>query len=305
MAHITSLDQLVEQLSLQHKRCRLAVVMAEDENTLGAVSEAVDRGFVEAYMLGDKDIIEYKCCQAGIDSAKFSIIHIPDAAAAAAEAVRMARGNQVDMVMKGLIGTDKFLRAILDKSGGLLLPNAVMTYVCALQIPSYHKLLFITDTAVIPFPTVKQRMAMLNYAVSMAQAFGVETPKVALVSAVEKPTESIPSTLDDCEIVKSIERNGQPHCIVDGPLDLFLACDKKSIEIKCVATPVDGDADVLVFPSIEACNAFYKGLVLFAGAELGGFIQGTSKPVIMMSRSESPKSKLYCIAAAAMMSFNN
>lgn len=301
MTPIKSLDELISTLKSTGKKSRVAVVLAEDENTLGAVNEATDLGLIEAFMIGDEHKIVEKLRQEGVDPSKFTIINIPNDAAAAKEAVRMARANEVDMVMKGLIGTDKFLKAVLDKENGLLLPGAVMTYVCALQIPAYNKLLFISDPAVIPFPTLQQKVAMIGYAVKMANRFGIDNPKVALISAVEKPNESIPNTLVDATICKMANRGQLPECTIDGPLDVFLACDPKSVEIKGVPTPVNGDADILIFPSIEACNSFYKGLMLFADGELGGFIQGTSKPVIMMSRSESTKSKLYCIATASLM----
>lgn len=301
MKPIRSLDELVETLRESGKKSRLAVVLAEDENTMGAISEAVDLGLVEAYMIGDKDRIVQKAKDENVNPDKFTIIHLPKDVEAAQKAVEMARSGEVDMVMKGLIGTDKFLKAVLDKEKGLMIPGAVMTYVCALQVPAYSKLLFISDPAVIPFPTLQQKVAMLGYAVRMANRFGIEVPKVALISAVEKPNESIPNTLNDSVICQMARRGQLPACIVDGPLDIFLACDPKSVEIKGVPTPVNGEADVLIFPSLEACNSFYKGQMLFAGGELGGFIQGTSKPVIVMSRSESAKSKLYCIAAASLM----
>lgn len=301
MNPIKSLDELVARLQARGQKSRVAVVLAQDENTLGAVAEAVDLGLIEAFMIGDARLIRERSESEGVDHRKFTIIDIANDVLAAQEAVRMARENEVDMVMKGLIGTDKFLKAVLDKERGLMIPGAVMSYVCALEVPAYRKLLFISDPAVIPFPTLQQKVAMVVYAVRMANRFGIEKPKVALVSAVEKPNESIPNTLVDATICQMGNRGQLPSCTIDGPLDIFLACDPKSVEIKGVPTPVGGDADVLIFPSIEACNSFYKGLMLFAGGELGGFIQGTTKPVIVMSRSESAKSKLYCIATASLM----
>lgn len=302
MTPITSLDELILKLRNGGRKSRVAVAFAQDENTLGAVFEAVELGIVEAFMIGNKSKIEEESIKIGIDSSKFHIIHCISDIEAAKEAVRMAKCNEVDMVMKGLVGTDKFLKAVLDKENGLMLPGAVMSYVCALQVPSYKKLLFISDPAVIPFPTLPQKVAMVEYAIKMAGRFGIAKPKVALISAVEKPTESIPNTLVDATICQMAKRGQISDCIIDGPLDIFLACDPESIRIKGVNTPVNGDADILIFPSIESCNSFYKGIMLFGGGELGGFIQGTSKPVIVMSRSESAKSKLYCIATAALMS---
>jgi phosphotransacetylase len=203
--------------------------------------------------------------------------------------------------MKGLVGTDKFLKAVMDKETGLMLPKAVLSYVGALEIPKYHKLLFITDPAVIPFPDLNQKVAMAGYAIEMANKFGIRKPAVALIGASEKMSDHFPNSIDYAIMCKMAERGQIRNCIMDGPLDLFLACDKKSIDIKGVETPVNGNADILLFPSLESSNPFYKGLMLFAQAELAGLITGTEKPVIVMSRSESEKSKFYCIALACLM----
>ncbi len=298
---IHSLEQLVSHIKEQGLKKKVAVAWAQDENTIGAIAKAVDEGFVTALMLGDKDKITKKAAQEGINPSVFEIVHVPDEWKASQEAVRMVKNDEADILMKGLVGTDKFLKAVLDKENGLLPPKAVMTYVCAIQVPACHKLILISDPAVIPFPDLNQKIAMINYSVEMARKFGIDKPKVALISASEKLSEHFPSHSEYAMICAMAERGQIKNCIVDGPIDIFLACDKKSIEIKGVPTPVNGDADVLIFPSIEAANAFYKGLMLFAGGELAGYIQGTEKPVVMMSRSESSLSKFYCLAIACLM----
>src|SRR5664280_353626 len=237
----------------------------------------------------------------GIDYNIFTLMEADNESHASTEAVRLAKEDKADIVMKGLIGTDKFLRAILNKENGLMLPDAVLSYVCALEIPAYHKLLFITDPAVIPFPDLDQKIAMAGYAIEMANRFGIDKPKIALISATEKMGRHFESSVDYSIMCKMADRNQIANCIMDGPLDIFLACDKKSTEIKGVDTPVNGDADILLFPSLESSNPFYKGLMLFADGELAGLIRGTEKPVIVMSRSESEKSKYYCIALSCLM----
>lgn len=182
-----------------------------------------------------------------------------------------------------------------------MLPNSVLSYVAVLEIPAYHKLLFITDPAVIPFPDLDQKIAMAGYAIEMTEKFGIINPKIALIGASEKMTRHFHNSVDYAIMCKMAERAQIKNCIMDGPLDLFLACDKKSPQIKGVKTPVDGEADILLFPSLESCNPFYKGLMLFAKGELAGLIRGTEKPVIVMSRSESEKSKYYCIALSCLM----
>ncbi|WP_320019080.1 phosphate acyltransferase [Labilibaculum manganireducens] len=301
MSPIRSLDQMVEYLRESGKKKKIAVAYAQDPNTIGAIAKAISEGFVEAVMIGDEAEIRNKAKEEGINPDVFTIVHIPNDVAATSEAVRMARADEVDVVMKGLVGTDKFLKAVLNKEHGLLPSKAVMSYVCALDLPKYDKLLFVSDTAVLPFPDLNQKIAMVNYSVKMARKFGIEKPKVALISATEKPNTAFPSSIDDTIICKMADRGQIKDCIVDGPLDVFLACDPASVEIKGIATPIKGEADCLVFPSLEACNSFYKGLMLFAGGELAGLIQGTTKPVVVMSRSESEKSKYYCIALSVLM----
>ena len=134
-----------------------------------------------------------------------------------------------------------------------------------------------------------------------AKALDIDRPKVAQISATEKVSEAMPNTIDYALISKMAERGQIKGCVVDGPLDVFLACDPQSLAVKGVDSPIAGDADILIFPNLETANAFYKGLMLFAQGELAGLIQGTSKPVIVMSRSESEKSKYYCIALSCLM----
>ena len=301
MEPITKLDQIVDHLLDKKVKKRVAVACAQDQNTIGALGKAVENGFVEAIMIGDQTQIERTALLEGIDPTIFTILHFSNPIEATLKAVEMVRTDQADILMKGLIGTDKFLKAVLDKQKGLLPEKAVMSYVAAIELPKYHKLLFVTDTAVLPYPDLKQKTAMLKYAVEMAQKFGIDTPKVALIGSSEKISPNQQYTVDYAMMCKMVERGQLPKCIIDGPLDVFLACDPESVEIKGVPTPVNGDADILLFPSLESCNSFYKGLMLFGGGELAGLIQGTIKPVVVMSRSESPKSKYYCVALACLM----
>lgn len=292
---------MVEKVLALKKKHRIGVAWAQEINTIGAIHKAVKKGFIEAVLIGKSSEIISICKAQGIDSQIFTILNVNDESSASKEAVSLAKKGDVDIVMKGLVGTDKFLKAVMDKENGLMLPNAVLSYVGAMEVPAYHKLLFITDPAVIPFPDLDQKIAMAGYAIEMARKFGVEKPKIALIGASEKMIRHFENSVDYAIMCKMAERGQIKDCIMDGPLDLFLACDKKSIEIKEVETPVNGDADILLFPSLESCNPFYKGLMLFAQGELAGLIRGTEKPVIVMSRSESEKSKYFCIALSCLM----
>jgi phosphate butyryltransferase len=298
---ISSLEQLEEKVLSLKRKHRVAVAWAQDSNTIGAIDKAVNKGFINAILIGRSSDIFKICKDEGIDHKNFTIIECDNETAASSEAVGLARRGDADIVMKGLVGTDKFLKAVMDKENGLMLPNAVLSYVGAIEIPAYHKLLFITDPAVIPFPDLEQKISMAGYAIEMARKFGIEKPKIALIGASEKMNRHFESSVDYSIMCKMADRGQIKNCIMDGPLDLFLACDKNSIGIKGVKTPVNGDADILLFPSLESCNPFYKSLMLFAHGELAGLIRGTEKPVIVMSRSESEKSKYFCIALSCLM----
>ena len=301
MEPIRSLAQMVEHVIASGIKKKIAVACGEDQNTIGALAKAVKNGFATAVMVGDKKKIIAQAKEENINHEIFEIIDIPNPIEAVYTALKLVKTDKADVLMKGLVGTDIFLKAVMDKKDGLLPPKAIMSYVAALEIPAYHKLLFISDTAVLLNPDLDQKIAMLDYAVGMTNSFGIKKPKVALVGATEKVSSRLPSSIDYSAICKMCERGQLQECIVDGPLDIFLACDKESINIKGIPTPINGDADVLIFPTLEACNSFYKGLMLFAGAELGGLIQGTEKPVVVMSRSESEISKYYCIAMSCLM----
>jgi len=298
---IAKLQQMADLVKKSDRKFRIAVAWAQDPNTIGSIYKAVNEGFAEAFLIGDRKSIIRTCISKGCDLSLVNIVDAPDDVTAARMAVSMTASGETDIVMKGLVGTDKFLKAVMNKEEGLLVRDSVMSYVAAIEVPAYNKLLFVTDTAVIPFPDLHQKICMADYALDMARRFGIEKPKIALIGASEKISPHFPNTIDYAKMCE-MARDGQfGDCVMDGPLDLFLACDPGSLEIKGVQTPVGGAADVLLFPSLEACNPFYKSLMLFTHSELAGIICGTTKPVVVMSRSESELSKYYCIALACLM----
>ncbi|MDD3490022.1 MAG: phosphate acyltransferase [Paludibacter sp.] len=301
MKSISSFAELTAHLQSVNNRKRLAVANAVDSHTLDAVLMAVEKGLVEAYLIGDVAAIESPELFEHNPSPYIHIIDMPDVKQATLEAVRMVREGEADILMKGLVNTDVILRAILDKENGLLPPGRVMTYNAALEIPGYHKLVFFSDPAVIPSPSLEQRTAMIKYAIASAHKFGIEQPKVALIHATEVANPKIHYMQDYLDIMDAWRKGEFGDVIMDGPLDIFLALDKERGSIKNVPTPVLGDADILIFPNFEAANVFYKGVSLFGGAEMGGLLQGPDKPVVMTSRSESVQSKFYSIAIACIL----
>ena len=302
MSSISSFAELTAHLQSVQQRKRIAVANAVDSHTLDAVQMAVDAGIVEAFLIGDVAAIESPhLFEEHVLSPYIHIIDIPEVKEATLEAVRMVKSGEADILMKGLVNTDIILRAILDKEKGLLPHGNVMTYNAALEIPGYHKLIFFSDPAVIPSPNLVQRTAMIKYAIASAHKFGIEKPKVALIHATEVANPKIHYMQDYLDIMDEWRKGEFGNVIMDGPLDIFLALDSERGGIKNVATPVLGDADILIFPNFESANCFYKGVSLFGGAEMGGLLQGTEKPVVMTSRSESVKSKFYSICIACIL----
>ncbi len=302
MSSISSFAELTAHLQSVQQRKRIAVANAVDSHTLDAVQMAVDAGIVEAFLIGDVAAIESPhLFEEHVLSPFIHIIDIPEVREATLEAVRMVKSGEADILMKGLVNTDVILRAILDKEKGLLPHGNVMTYNAALEIPGYHKLVFFSDPAVIPSPNLVQRIAMIKYAIASAHKFGIEKPKVALIHATEVANPKIHYMQDYLDIMDEWRKGEFGNVIMDGPLDIFLALDSERGGIKNVATPVLGDADILIFPNFESANCFYKGVSLFGGAEMGGLLQGTEKPVVMTSRSESVKSKFYSICIACIL----
>lgn len=296
-----SLNEIAVKAKALGKRVRIAVALAEDANTIGALMRALSEGFVFPILIGSKDKIASLLEDFSPDAESYLIVDISDPLKATKEAVKMVRAGEADVLMKGLVNTDIFLKEVLNKEQGLLPPKAVMSYTCALELPKYPKLLFISDTAVLTTPDLDQKVAMVNYSVQMAHKLGIDKPKVALISATEKVGKGMPNTLDYAMICKMADRGQIKGCTIDGPLDVFLACDPEAIKTKGISTPINGEADILIFPNLETANAFYKGLMLFADGELAGLIQGTIKPVVVMSRSESENSKYYCLALSCLM----
>ena len=202
----------------------------------------------------------------------------------------------------GIINTDNLLHAILDKEKGLLPKGKILTHLAVMQIPTYDKLLFFSDAAVIPRPTLQQRIEMIWYAIHTCRHFGIEQPRIALIHCTEKVSAKFPHSLDYVNIVELAEAGEFGNVIIDGPLDVKTSCEKTSGDIKGIVSPINGEADVLIFPNIESGNAFYKAVSLFSHADMAGLLQGPICPVVLPSRSDSGLSKYYSIAMACLTS---
>ena len=298
---LTSFSQIFEELRNRGSRKRMIAAWGVDGHTIAAASKAIDLGLADVTLVGDENMIAEACKVENVDMGKFSIVHNPVELQAVAQAVQMIREGQGDFLMKGLCSTDKFLRAVLNKETGLLPPKGTLTHCTTLEIPSYHKLLFVGDVAVIPAPDLKQKQVIMECLVKTAKAIGVEKPKVALIAATEQVLASQPATIDAALLAKMADRGQIKGCIADGPLALDVAIDQESVDIKGLVSPVAGDADSLLFPNIESGNVFYKAnSKLVQGVKQSGILVGAKVPCVLSSRADSIDTKLNSIAVAAI-----
>ncbi|HNS29239.1 MAG TPA: bifunctional enoyl-CoA hydratase/phosphate acetyltransferase [Tenuifilaceae bacterium] len=295
---ITKLDQLFDVLKSKPKK-RLVAAYANDDHTIEAVSMAVDMGIVEATLVGDEKTIKEVCAKHKIDPAKFRIVQENDEMKAANKAVELINKGEGNVLMKGLVSTDKYMRAILNKETGLMPPKAVLSHVTVVQVPTYPKLLVVGDVAIIPAPDISQKIAITNYLVDVAHSLGIEKPKVALLAATEQVSTAMPACVDATIISKMGDRGQIKDALIDGPLALDVAIDKESAQIKKLTGEVAGDADCILFPNIESGNVFFKACTKLAKGELGAMVVGAKVPCVLTSRGDSVKSKMYSIALAA------
>lgn len=298
---ITKLDQMFDVLKSKPKN-RLVAAYANDSHTIGAVSQAVDMGLLDATLVGDEAVIKQVCAEHKIDVNKFVIVHEPDDMKATMLAVELINQGKGNILMKGLVTSDKYMRAILNKEKGLMArPDGVLSHVSVIESPRYHKLLIVSDVAIIPNPDFKQKLAIAAYLTTTAHALQIEKPKMAIIAATEQVSVSMPACVDAALLAKMCDRGQIKGAVIDGPLALDVAIDQESCEIKKLVSPVGGDADCLLFPNIESGNVFFKANTKLAGAELGAVVFGAKVPCILTSRGDSEKTKLYSIALGAML----
>lgn len=305
MQAIHSFNDLIAHLRLQERRYRLAVVCGTDDSTLQAVARAVNDGFAEAYFVGHTLEVKQKLSATKISEARMHFVNADTDEAAAQEAVMMVGRGEADVLVKGLIHTDTLLRAVLNKEWGILPRGRVLTHIAVAEMKSYHKLLFFSDAAVIPYPTHEQRLQQVGYLAHVLHAFGIEEPRISLVHCTETVSPKFPHTEGYAEICQRAISGEWGRLRVDGPLDLRTSCDPLTLRVKGIDSPLEGDADALVLPDIESGNALYKALSLFAGAQVAGMLQGTIVPVVLPSRGDDADAKYFSLALATLASSIN
>jgi phosphate butyryltransferase len=295
---ISSLDQAISLASGLSRRV-IAVAAAQDREILAAVKKAISMGFVRSLLVGDEREIRRLCEEIGLDS-EMEIVNKPDPREAALFAAETVRRGDADVLLKGGINSADFMKAALDQDRGLR-SGRLLSHVAAFDIPGAHKLVFHSDGGLIIAPSLDEKEGIIRNAVEAARSLGVEVPKVAVLSANEKPTPKMPSTTDALALVDRWKAGAFPPCVVEGPMAMDVAASGDAADRKGIKSEIAGDVDVFIVPCIEAGNLLGKALVYYAGARIAGFIAGAAKPIVMVSRSDNAQAKVDSMALACLV----
>lgn len=274
------------------------VAAAQDEHTLQAVFRAKKDNIVEPILIGHRERIKDLLERLHEGLAEELIIHAENDVEAAFKAVELINEGKADFIMKGRLQTADLLGAVVNKEKGIRTGN-VMSHVAILEIPTYHKLLAITDGGMLMYPNLEEKKQVIENAVNIFLAMGYEKPKVAIMAAIENVNPKMPETID-ADMLKKMNLQGQiANCIVEGPISYDLTMNKESAEIKGYQSSVTEDADILIVPNITAGNLLSKGLVYSAHAKMAGFIVGAKVPIVLTSRGSTAEEKYLSLVLSA------
>lgn len=299
MSKITTFAQLTAHLAELRHCPTVAVVCPYDDGTVESLSRALSHGFIKAILIGDKRLI----AETGLPEqfpAQVTVVDAPDMKDAAEQGVALTRGKEADILMKGLVATDVLLHAVLNKETGILERGKLLTHITVSEIPGLGRLLFYSDVAVIPYPTLQQRVGIIHMDLDVLRRFGIDAPKVALINFNEKINPKFPNSVDYQELVRLGSEGEFGDAVLGGPMDVKTAVDLHSAEVKGIESPVCGNADLLIFPNIEAGNTFYKTISFFTPARMAGMLLGPDSPVVLPSRSDNADSKFNSLALASL-----
>ena len=296
---IKTMQELVDKAkALQTKT--LVVAVANDHHVLEAVEMARKADIIDAILVGNQPDIEETLEDLGLDINHYQILHVVDAVDACEEAVKLVSKNDGYFLMKGYVDTAIILRAALDKDYGLRTKNR-LSHVTVLELPTYHKLLMMSDGAMNIAPDVDIKQEIIENGVAVAHAIGIDEPNVGCLAAVEKVNSKMPATLDAQTLVQRNQQGLIPGCVVGGPYALDNAINKAAAEHKGISDSMAGDVDFIIMPQIESGNIFYKAMMFLGNAKGASVIAGAKKPIVLTSRADSTESKFYSIALSALV----
>ena len=297
---ITKLSDIAAAVSSQGAR-KLAVVCAADACTIKAVGMAVDRGVVGATLFGDRAEIEKICAELGIDPAKFRVEACGGECECIERGVRMVHDGGADILMKGLLPTDKYVKGILNREYGLMPERGLLSHIAVFEAPFYHKLLVVSDAAVILAPDLGQKITIIEYIARMAGFLGIAEPKIACIAPSEQVLPGAPSSVEAAVLAKMSQRGQLGSVVVDGPLSVDVALFREVAGTKRLrGDRIAGDVDGLLFPDLGSANVFYKMLTRLGGGKAAPLLAGTTKPCVLTSRADDTETKFNAIALAAL-----
>ena len=278
----------------------IAVAAAHDEEIIITVAEAYKKGIADFILVGDEKRIA-ELAQKSEVKFDFAVIDERDEKEAALKAAELVRTGKADVLMKGLLNSSVFLKAVLDENRGLK-TGKLLSHLAAFEIPTCAKLAFHTDGGMNTFPNLESKKQILANALAALNKLGIVEPKVAVLAANELVSEKMPSTVDAAALVAAVQRGELPSCRIEGPVAMDVALSKEAARHKGIASKISGEVDLFVMPNIEAGNMVGKTLLYAAGAKMAGVILGGTKPVVMTSRAENAEGKLNSILLASLVS---
>jgi phosphate butyryltransferase len=297
----TDFKQIVNKATSRKAKTPMAVAAAEEEHTLKAATQAWIEGIVQPLLIGDKARIQelLKKIEAPAFPEEF-IFETPDRDASAFEAVKLVREGKAAFIMKGILETSQLAKAILNKETGIS-TGRTLTHMSVTHIPAYHKLLIISDAALLIEPTVAQKMDIIQNAVNALRSLGYEKPKVAVLTSIEQVNPKMPESVAAAELKKMWEAGEITDCVLEGPISIDLALNKEAAKIKGYKSEVTGDPDILCMPNLVSGNILSKALREFADTTSVGIVAGAKVPVVLTSRGASVRSKYTSIAVVSQM----
>src|SRR5678816_681400 len=276
-----------------------AVAHPFEVTALSAAVEAANKGLIIPILVGPRDKIESTAKAAAIDLNDFQIIDVPHSHAAAAKAVELLREAQAEVLMKGSLHTDELMAAVVARDKGLRTERRI-SHVFVMDVPTYHKVLIVTDGAINIAPTLEDKVDICQNAIDLVISLGVKQPKIAILAAVETVNSKMQATLDAAALCKMSERGQIKGGLLDGPLAFDNAISRDAAKIKGIVSEVAGDPDILLAPDLEAGNMMAKQLSFLANADSAGLVLGARVPVILTSRADSLRSRIASCAVGVL-----
>ena len=300
---IRNFNELIEKVKKVEKRKVVAVICAHDDHTLEAVIRTEKEGLVNSILLGKKEVIKYILSELKYYKKDEDIIETFNDSEAAEKAVELVRNGKADFLMKGKIQTADLLKAVVDKEKGLR-TGRVISHIAFNELPTYHKLIAISDGGMMMYPDLNQKKQIIENGVETLRSMGIENPKVAVVAAVENVNPKMPETIDAAELKRMNQSGEISNCIVEGPISYDLTMNGESAIIKGYESPVAGDADLIIVPNITVGNILGKSLVYSAGSKMAGFIVGAKVPIVLTSRGSTSEEKYLSLVLCASAAGN-